>query len=248
MHLYRTRFKKDILVEFLPSVRKSRSIVIICPGAPGVPSSARSLEFLSEKGFWVFRLRYRGTWESGGKFLRLSPTQDLLDVLDATSLGFQSIWEKKKFFVNPQRVIVFGNSFGGPAALLASSDSRIHKVIALSPVVDWRVTNKNESLTALDRIQTEAFGNCYRFALRKNWKTLARDNFYNPSRNLKNIAGEKVLLIHAQDDDIVPFASLPQFSKNIGASTYFLKRGGHFAGSDIMIPRIWKRIQKFLHE
>lgn len=245
MYAYRVRFK-DLLVEFLPPSKKTGSVAIVCPGAPGVPSSTKLLEFLTKRGFWAFRLRYRGTWESGGKFLEFSPAQDIHLLLDALSHPFTSIWEKKEFFVTPKRVVVFGTSFGGPAALFSSSDSRISKVVTLSGVVDWRVDGKSESLHLLDKVHRLAFGDMYRFAKGKNWMSLSRSGFYNPIQHKEQIDPKKVFMIHAHDDRVVPFASVTSFADELSIARYFPKRGGHFSGSDIMHPKIWKNIRQFL--
>ena len=80
MHLLRTRFKKDIVCEFLPSSRKSKKAIVFCDGMPALPSKKKLLQFYAKKGFWCFHLRYRGSWESSGGFLKISPAQDISDL------------------------------------------------------------------------------------------------------------------------------------------------------------------------
>src|SRR5438309_797536 len=80
-HTYRTRIKKDIVTEFLPSVKKSDKAIILCSGMPTMPSKKRLMNFLADQGYWVFFPRYRGTWESGGEFLKASPAKDINDVV-----------------------------------------------------------------------------------------------------------------------------------------------------------------------
>lgn len=136
--MFRTRFKKQIVTEFLPPARahKRQRVIILCDGMPSLPHKQPLCEFLSRKGFWVFYPRYRGTWESGGEFLEKSPHEDILDVIDELPNGLTEVTFRKKFVLKPDEIFVIGGSFVGAAAILASLDSRVKKVIANCPVVD----------------------------------------------------------------------------------------------------------------
>src|ERR1700760_4589815 len=154
--MFRTRFKKQIVAEFLPPARarKTDRVILLCDGMPSIPRKQPLVEFLAQKGYWVFYPRWRGAWESDGQFLQHPPQKDLSDILDA-AFG-------EKFKLLPQEIFVIGGSFGGAAALLASLDPRVKKVIANCPVVDWsilrdeqRKETSNKSYPAYIR---EAFG------------------------------------------------------------------------------------------
>src|SRR5436853_241803 len=130
----RTRFKKEIVAEFLPprswsQSRKARKdkIVFICDGMPGIPKKQGLMRFLSQKGFWVIYPRYRGAWESGGVFLRKSPHLDILDIISEFKKEVKEVTYGKKFRINPKEIFVIGGSFGGPAAILCSLDARVKK-------------------------------------------------------------------------------------------------------------------------
>src|SRR3990167_11142041 len=91
-HTPRARFAKDIVCEFMPPTRKSNRVLILCAGAPVYPGRrADLLPFFAAKGYWVFLPRYRGTWESGGVFLKKSPHKDILDVMSGISRGFVNL-------------------------------------------------------------------------------------------------------------------------------------------------------------
>src|SRR3989338_6543892 len=109
--MLRTRFKKDIVTEFMVPSRPSKKVIIFAHGMPGLPCGERVMEFWSKKGFWVFSPRYRGTWESGGEFLRKSPHLDILDVIDELPKGFADLWTGQKLKVNSQQLFVMGGSF-----------------------------------------------------------------------------------------------------------------------------------------
>ncbi|HEU5399890.1 MAG TPA: CocE/NonD family hydrolase, partial [Terriglobales bacterium] len=139
--MFRTRFKKEIVAEFLPPARRLRKqrVIILCDGMPSSPRKQPLCEFLSRKGYWVFYPRYRGTWESDGIFLDRSPHEDLLDVIDELKKGVREVTFGEKFEVNPDEIFVIGGSFGGAAAILAYLHPRVKKVIAICPVVDWSI-------------------------------------------------------------------------------------------------------------
>jgi hypothetical protein len=81
--MFRTRFREQIVAEFLPAKRerKTQKLIILCDGMPSIPRKQSLSEFLAATGFWVIYPRYRGTWESGGEFLKQSPHEDILDII-----------------------------------------------------------------------------------------------------------------------------------------------------------------------
>jgi pimeloyl-ACP methyl ester carboxylesterase len=255
MHLLRARFKKEIVCEFLPPAfakatagkptRKSSRVIILASGIPSVPGRKDVLEFLSKKGYWVFFPRYRGTWESSGHFLSISPHRDLLDIIDELPKGFTSIFDKKRYAIKPSAIYLIGSSFGGAATLLAARDKRVTKAIAFSPVVDWRIETKAEPLDWLYSFMREAFGNGYRMS-KSAWNKLKSGRFFNPVHHTKEIPGSKILIIHAKDDDIVPHQSVRKFARQTKSQLVINARGGHLSGSNIITPRYWKLFQKFI--
>src|SRR5512146_306190 len=128
--MFRTRFKKEIVAEFLPPARphKQQRVIIFCDGMPSVPRKQPLAEFLALKGYWVFYPRYRGTWESDGIFLQKSPQDDIRDVIDGQHEGIRETAFGKKFNVTPDEIFVIGGSVGGAAALLASLDAGVKRV------------------------------------------------------------------------------------------------------------------------
>ncbi len=241
----RTRIKKEIVAEFLPPMRKSNKVAILCGGMPGYPARKELMFFLAEKNFWVFSPRYRGSWESDGSFLEKSPHLDVIDVMDSLSSGFTDLWNNKKYKIKDPRIYLIGSSFGGPAAILASKDTRVKKIIALSPVVDWRVKSKIEPLDWLGKFTRVAFGNGYRFR-QKDWDRLKSGTFYNPVSELGGLDRSKIYIIHAKDDEVVPIKPVIKFAKALGCKITVLKKGGHLSSSNLMRAVFWKRVNKFL--
>ena len=243
--LLRTRFGKDIVSEFLPPVRPSKKAIILCGGLPSSPSKSAVMNFLSEKGYWVFFPRYRGTWESGGEFLKLSPHKDVSDVVKGISKGFTEFWSGKKYSVKNPTIYVIGSSFGGAAAILASQDTQIKKVIALSPVIDWRVKSDTEPLPWLEKFLNNAYGEGYRFS-KKDWRKLGNGSFFNPITKAKTLNSRKIFIIHAKDDEVTYARLSKEFSKINGCALWLKGKGGHLSLSEVRTRLFWKKIKAFL--
>ena len=254
MYPYRTRFKKEIVAEFLPPARydlkKKQKVVILCDGAPGVPKNRSLVQFFAKKGYWAIYPRYRGTWESDGKFLEFSLEKDLLDVIDQLPKGFKTMGDAhhgkttKTWKIALSTIYVIGGSFGGPAAIFASKDPRVMKVVAISPVVEWRAPSKAEPMPWLEKFFLAGFGNGYRFS-HKNWKKLESGKFYNPLPRWREFDGKKILIYHAKDDRSVRWNEVSQFAKLTHATIVLRKRGGHLGKDLLTRPAEFRRIQKF---
>jgi len=250
--MFRTRFARDIVAEFLPPSRaaKIRRAVILCDGMPSIPRKQPLAEFLSAKGYWVFYPRYRGAWESGGEFLERSPELDILDVIGGLSREFREVAFGQRFCVSLDEVFAMGGSFGGTAAILSSLDPRVKKVIANCPVVDWAILageqkkeTSNPSYAAYIRA---AFGNGYRLSER-NWKKLSNGRFYNPAYHARQITASKVMMFHAQDDPYVPYRSVLKFARSTGVKLKLLRRGGHLS-TDLIVRKYWPQIREFFEK
>jgi len=247
--MFRTRFKKEIVAEFLPPVRVGRKqrVIVLCDGMPSIPRKSGLMSFLAGKGFWVFYPRYRGAWESGGEFLAKSPHVDILDVIDELPKGVRDVTFGRRFALSPDEIFVIGGSFGGAAAILASLDARVKKVIANCPVVDWSILAKSEKAETSNPNYAgyirEAFGNAYRLSDR-NWNKLKSGTFYNPSHHVGEIDPLKVMMFHAKDDPYVPYRSVERFAKSTGVALKLFARGGHLS-TERIVRKEWAGIRRF---
>lgn len=247
--MFRTRFKNEIVAEFLPPSRagKKQKVIILCDGMPSIPRKQPLAEFLSIKGYWVFYPRWRGSWESDGQFLEKSPHEDILDVVSELPKGVTENAFGKQFTLSPDEVFVISGSFGGTAAILASLDERITKVIANCPVVDWSILKdeqtKETSNPSYPAYIREAFGNAYRLS-EKNWNKLGRSAFFNPIRHIDELTPSKIMMFHAKDDPYVPWKTVDGFARKAGIKLKLLARGGHLSTQDT-VQRYWPEIKRF---
>src|SRR5260370_31639610 len=117
--MFRTRFRQQILAEFLPPTRerKTQKVVILCDGMPSIPRKQSLAEFLAGKGFWVIYPRYRGAWESGGEFLEGAPHEDLLDILHDLPIELEEGAFVRRGRVAPHPDLLLGGRSPRAAAL-----------------------------------------------------------------------------------------------------------------------------------
>ena len=247
--MFRTRFKHQIVAEFLPPSRpgKAQKLIILCDGMPSIPRKQPLSEFFAARGFWVIYPRYRGAWESDGHFMEKSPHEDILDIVGDLPTEIEEIAFGRHFRVSPNKIFVIGGSFGGAAAILASLDPRVRRVIANCPVVDWSKLDRSEKVeTRNDKYAEyirEAFGNGYRLS-DANWDKLRNGTFYNPWHHRNEIEGSKIYMFHAKDDPNVPYERTRRFAEITGSKLKTLKRGGHIS-TDYVVRKYWQQITRF---
>ena len=247
--MFRTRFRNEILAEFLPSARarKKQQLIILCDGMPSIPRKQPLAEFIARKGFWVLYPRYRGAWESDGEFLARSPHEDILDILGELPGEVEEMAFGQKFRLDPDRIFVIGGSFGGAASILLSLDPRVKRVVANCPVVDWSILDEAEKAETSKGNYAEyirqAFGKAYRLSDR-DWRKLRAGDFYNPWHHRNEIDGSKVLMFHAKDDPNVPYERTREFAEITGSKLKSLNRGGHIS-TDYITRKYWTEIKKF---
>lgn len=247
--MFRARFKREIVTEFLPPARRSsrKRVIVLCDGMPSMPRKQPLADFIAHQGYWVFYPRYRGAWESDGEFLQKSPHLDILDVIDSLPRGFRDAAFGKTFSLSPDEVFVIGGSFGGPAAILCSLDPRVKRVVANCPVVDWSILRASEKTETSNPSYAayirEAFGHGYRLST-KNWNKLHTGRFYNPIQHVDEVNRDKVMMFHAKDDPHVPWATVARFARLTGAPLKLLTRGGHLK-TEYVVQHYWPRIHKF---
>jgi pimeloyl-ACP methyl ester carboxylesterase len=240
----RTRFARDIVAEFWMPKKPSRKAVILCDGCPTVPSKRKVGEFFARKGYWVFHLRYRGSWESGGEFLKFPPHEDVLLVAKSLNKGFTEMWTQVTYVLDISDITVIGASFGGAVAVMASLDPVVHRAVALAPAIDFREDAHGESFVEFVRQIREGFDGAYRVP-EKNFRKL-QTSPYNPAHHAEAIDPKKLFITHALDDKVVPVAPLRKFAKIAKVRPLILKKGGHFSTSAVMHPEIWKKVKEFL--
>ncbi len=235
----------DVLTEFWGPAKPSGKVIILCDGCPSVPSKKRTAEALAKKGYWVFHMRYRGSWESRGQFLKYSPAEDVRLVATGVREGFVNVYDGMRYVLDVRECIVIGASFGGAAAVIASTYPEIDKAIALAPVIDWTVESKSEPFGYFVHMLVEGFGSAYR-PVKNAYEKLKSGMFYQPLLGAERMDSSKLLILHARDDKVIPLAPLRVFAKRAKLKPVYLEEGGHFSASSILDKEVWTHAKKFL--
>jgi len=147
-------------------------------------------EFMAQHGYVVFSLDNRGMARRGRQFTDgIYKQLGKLEVEDQVA-GIR--WLKTQAFVDPQRIGVFGWSYGGymTAMLLAKASDEIAAGVAVAPVVDWSLYDTFYTERYLDTPQHNADG--YELSGVLHWL----DGMKSP-----------LLLVHGMADDNVQFTN-----------------------------------------
>lgn len=242
----RVRLAGEIVAEIVLPSRQTGKVAIVATGLPSSPSKGELLRFLAEEGYVALCPRYRGTWESEGYFLEHSPAQDIADVIDALARHpvVTDVASGQETRLQIKSVHLFGSSFGGPAVILNSQHPLVKKVIALSPVLDWTREGEDEPFEKHIAFVAAGFGGAYRLKRPSDWQKLLRTDFYNPLTQGEQIDGQKIFILHARDDRVVPYEPVLEFLEKTAASAYLKPHGGHHLRFSQRF--LWKKILAFL--
>lgn len=246
--IIRTRLAGEIVAEVAFPARQTGKVAILAIGLPSSVSRRGVMEFLASHGYVVVFPRYRGSWESGGYFLERSPADDIRDVIEEliTKKSVFDVFTRETHKVDVRTIHLFGGSFGGPAVLLNSRHRLVKKVIALSPVIDWKTEGEDEPFAFWTHYVNDGFGGVYRTRHKNDWQKLIETDFYNPLTRTSEIDGQKIFIIQTKDDTVVPYAPLIPFANATGATYYLKTKGGHFGFRKISQKFYWHKIEMFL--
>jgi pimeloyl-ACP methyl ester carboxylesterase len=241
----------DILCEFWgpAEIKKATAgkVMILVDGVPSVPSKRRVAETLAKKGYWVFHMRYRGAWESRGTFLKHPPSDDVLITATGVRAPFVDMYSGVTYSLEVNEVIVIGASFGGAAAVIASTHLAVDKAIALAPVIDFTVESKDEPHAYFVHMLVNAFGSAYRPA-KNAYDKLIDGKFYQPAAHADHVSNKKLFIAQAKDDKVIPLKPLREFAKKTKIKPLLLEEGGHYGAGNILDKEIWNEVKLFLKQ
>lgn len=233
--IYRSKIN-DIILEFSPAENEFRGVVIICDGLPSVPRQKELLAYLSAAGYFVAFPRYRGTWESDGEFLKESPTKDIEDVINFIKNNkIKELYAGKEFDIKDKNIYLLGSSFGGSVALSLTESDDVDKIIALSPVVDFKIHNKDgneQDLLWVGGFIRRAFGQGYRFK-DENWNKMVAGEFFNPKQKLNEKEAEKISIIYDQSDKEIDYRKIENYASQNNIKIIKWDNIGHISFSKL---------------
>lgn len=250
MRIYRSKIKK-IIFEFTPPENFSQGIIILCEGLPSVPGRKDLMTMLANKGFIVVFPRYRGTWESGGEFLRTPPTRDIEDILQVIQSGvIVELYSNRNIKIPNSHICLLGSSFGGSVALSLAKNKDIHKIVALSPIVDFKKhnnLNNEENLISAGNFIKRAFGQGYRFK-DERWIEMIKGKIFNPPQKLDQKTADKILIGYGKLDHQVNYKKIKDYASNNKIKQIMeVSNKGHLTFSNLSDVE-WNKITEWLSD
>lgn len=191
---------------YLARGEASKPTAVLLHGLPGIEKGIDLAHGLREMGWNALVFHYRGCWGSEGDYSLLTIPADVKAALDFLQSG-RIAW------VDPHNLVVFGHSLGSWAALAGSArDGRV-KAVALSGAFTEPAAVPLDAayvaeflLPGLRGIDPASFSD--------QWKNLEPGLF---SRSLiKSIPPRPLLIIHGQDDEIVPCSNAALLQEHAG--------------------------------
>jgi len=196
----------DIFFEFLVQ-DKSADCICFLPGFPSGNNYNELMYYLYGKGYHVFTIRYKGSYQSKGKFLDTNIVDDLIEFIEHLKKGIAiSLWDLKEIHFKINNRYLFASSFGGAIACgLVSKIDFFNKMVLFAPVWDFSKHNKEfleQDLQHLTIFTQRAYQNCYRFDFDDIQKELERFDEIK-TRNYINKLNCPILVFHAINDQTV---------------------------------------------
>lgn len=241
---------KDIIFEFSPqSDGKMRGVIIVCDGLPSMPKQKELISYLASRGFFVIFPRYRGTWESGGEFLKASPTKDIEEVINLLKQGkITELYAGRTFDVKKEKVYLIGSSFGGTVALSLLNNRSVSKIVALSPIVNIKRHNdkkKEQDLVWLGGFIKRAFGEGYRFN-DKNWEKMILGEIFNPPQKIAPKRAKDILILYDKSDSEIDYRKIEDYALKNGIEIIAWENIGHLSFSKLP-KEAWNKIIDWLN-
>lgn len=223
-------YYKEIFFEFLTHNNKCDTIIILS----GFPSSNQNNElmyFFYENGFNVFFPRFKGSFQSKGKFLKTNPIDDLLFFIKELKKGYaKNLWDMNKIYFENKKINLVAESFSGAIACgLAACSNDVFKIILGSPVLDYKKHNINgdeQDLNALTLFVKRAYKNLYRYSFNSLQNEINNFKEISPDFYLR-LLNKPILLFHDPSDETVSIKHSETFFKNMENCKIIKTNKGH---------------------
>jgi pimeloyl-ACP methyl ester carboxylesterase len=240
----------DIFFEFMLQ-KKSADAIIILPGLPSSNSSDEILRFFYSKGYHVFSPKYKGTYQSNGKFLKTNIVEDLSAFLDAlNTCSAKSLWDGKRLNFRIKEKILLGGSFSGAIACgLAAKRKELSRIILFAPI--WNFVKHNEfgdeqDLLFVTGLIRRMYKHLYRFDFKNIQKQLSNVKEIDPSNYLKSL-DQPILIFHDPNDKTVSIRHTYQMLKLLKRGQLVAVGYGH-ALRVKALQKLYPKIDAFLND
>lgn len=172
---------------FLARGDDPKPTVLLLHGLPGIEKNMDIAHALRERGYNSAVIHYRGFWGSSGTADLPTSPDDVVAMLDYFESGAHPQ-------VDPNRIVLFGNSFGGWTALMtAARDPRPVGVTVYGGLATFQGLDlpTSDFVPWLPGLTEEEF--------RAQW-----DAMPTPLDVMHNIAPRPLLILHGEADEVIP--------------------------------------------
>ena len=231
---------------------RTADAAIILPNFPSHNSYEKLMKFWFDRGYHVFVPRYRGTYQSNGKFLGKNVAEDMIEFVRNFDKGYiKNLWDgKKKTFKVHKKILIAGGFSGAIACGMAAKSNLFSHLILASPIWDFSSHNSDgneQDLAALIEFVSKSYKNCYRFSFKNLKRVLGKykelhPNYYLPRLHDGNFP---VLVFHDPNDKNVSFAKTKSVIERMPNVTLIEHYLGHGL-SDDLFSVFWKDVDKFI--
>jgi predicted esterase len=206
----------DIIAESYYLEKNNGKAIIFCSGIPGTSSYVEIAKKYVDKGFIFIHPKYLGSWESYGNFSVENCKKTIVNFVNALKNKEVKTIFSENFDLEINEIYLFGHSFGGSVALCSGAELAINGIIALAPVIDYRIQGKEtyeeEKMDLLYCFIIAGFENVYRNFDKSEWKNFCSNgSILNANDYLGKLKEKRILLIHGTKDISVNYNRSKKF-------------------------------------
>lgn len=222
-----------------------RPLVVLPHGGPFGPADAWAfdpeVQFLASRGYGVLQVNYRGSGGRGDRFINQAYRQWGGMIQNDITDGVK--WAIEAKLADPQKICIYGASFGGYSALMQPilNPGMYKCAIGYVGVYDLPLLSRSKEG---ESEQTERY---FARTLGEDMATLANASPVNRAREI----GIPVMLVHGKADSnarLNQFRAMDKALRDIGhpAETFLAAGEGHGFANPENIAELYRRLEAFL--
>ena len=223
---------------FIPATKKAIGTVIHFHGRAGnMTADLPFVDWLPSEGFNVFTFDYRGYGRSAGTPQRRGVFNDSVAAI---------AYIQTRSDVDPNALLVFGQSLGGAIALAVLGESRYKRQFNGVKAVAIESTFYSYRSIVREKIGESPT----RWLAKWSVPILVIDNRRSPAAVVKNISPTPLLLIHGTSDRVFPYYYAEDLFKKAREpkQLWTVKGGGHVEAFTVYGSLYRKRLVQFFTE
>ncbi len=241
------------------SPNKPHNFLLFCHGFPSHPydeNPATNQRFMRD-GFVLVYPEYIGTLGSDGQCNFENCVDTVLKTVELLMRGTSNdIKSSKAINWTVNQIVLIGGSFGGSVVLVAGAKSHhIKKIVAASPVLDWRTHNQldyeEEDLVRTWQVIEDGLHNYWRVKKEDFIKLMNGELDLSPIDYVDILKDKDIFLIHGIYDTQVNYRNSKNISQTLKKGTgnhvaYFPHYKGHIVTRHLSQPSFYKKIINWL--